>query len=111
MDTSLIAKYYDYLMKIAIAKCKSQVEAEDLVGDTMFAVCLHISKGNKIKHLKTYLLNTMLNKYNDNLRKKYHMPTIINLNEMIVASNDEEELFSLEEKANIRKELNHLGLY
>lgn len=109
MDTSLIVKYYDYLMKIAIAKCKSQVEAEDLVGDTMLAVCLHISKGNKIKHLKTYLLNTMLNKYNDNLRKKYHMPTIINLNEMIVASNDEEELFSLEEKANIRKELNHLA--
>lgn len=109
MDTSLIVKYYHYLMKIAIAKCKSQVEAEDLVGDTMLAVCLHISKGNKIKHLKTYLLNTMLNKYNDNLRKKYHMPTIINLNEMIVASNDEEELFSLEEKANIRKELNHLA--
>ena len=48
MNTDAIIQYYDDLMRLAVSKCGSQTEAEDLVSDTMLAAFSYINKGGRI---------------------------------------------------------------
>ena len=110
MTNDEIIQYYDYLMRLAASKCNSQVDAEDLVGDTMLAAFAYIHSGGTIQHPKTWLVNTLYHKHNDNLRKKYRSPITVCLDEGFDISEEEtEEYLSSEEAAKIRKELNHLA--
>jgi len=110
MTNDKIIQYYDYLMRLAASKCNSQVDAEDLVGDTMLAAFAYIHSGGTIQHPKTWLVNTLYHKHNDNLRKKYRSPNTVCLDEGFDISEEEtEEYLSSEEAAKIRKELNHLA--
>ena len=110
MTNDEIIQYYDYLMRLAASKCNSQVDAEDLVGDTMLAAFAYMHSGGTIQHPKTWLVNTLYHKHNDNLRKKYRSPITVCLDEGFDISEDEtEEYLSSEEAAKIRKELNHLA--
>ena len=110
MTNDEIIQYYDYLMRLAASKCNSQVDAEDLVGDTMLAAFAYIHRGGTIQHPKTWLVNTLYHKHNDNLRKKYRSPITVCLDEGFDISEEEtEEYLSSEEAAKIRKELNHLS--
>ena len=109
MKNELI-QYYDYLMRLATAKCNSQAEAEDLVGDTMLAAFTYIHKGESIEHPKTWLTNTLYHKHNDILRKKYRSPITVCFDESLNLSTEEDEKYLLsDEAANVRKELNHLA--
>jgi len=110
MSNDEIIGYYDYLMRLAISKCGSQTDAEDLVGDTMLAAFAFISRGETIEHPKTWLTNTLYHKHNDNLRKKYRMPVTVCLDETFdIAEEEADEYLTSEEAAKTRKELNHLG--
>ena len=110
MTNDGIIQYYDYLMRLAASKCNSQLDAEDLVGDTMLAAFAYIHSGGTIQHPKTWLVNTLYHKHNDNLRKKYRSPITVCLDEGFDISEEEtEEYLSSEEAATIRKELNHLA--
>ena len=110
MTNDEIIQYYDYLMRLAASKCNSQLDAEDLVGDTMLAAFAYIHSGGTIQHPKTWLVNTLYHKHNDNLRKKYRSPITVCLDEGFDISEEEtEEYLSSEEAAKIRKELNHLA--
>lgn len=110
MTNNEIIQYYDYLMRLAASKCNSQLDAEDLVGDTMLAAFAYMHRGGTIEHPKTWLTNTLYHKHNDNLRKKYRSPITVCLNEGFDISEEEtEEYLSSEEAAKIRKELNHLA--
>jgi len=110
MTNDEIIQYYDYLMRLAASKCNSQLDAEDLVGDTMLAAFAYIHSGGTIQHPKTWLVNTLYHKHNDNLRKKYRSPNTVCLDEGFDISEEEtEEYLSSEEAAKIRKELNHLA--
>lgn len=110
MTNDEIIQYYDYLMRLAASKCNSQVDAEDLVGDTMLAAFAYMHSGGTIQHPKTWLVNTLYHKHNDNLRKKYRSPITVCLDEGFDISEEEtEEYLSSEEAAKIRKELNHLA--
>lgn len=109
MNTDEIIQYYDDLMRLAVSKCGSQTDAEDLVGDTMLAAFSYINKGGRIEHPKTWLANTLCHKYNDSLRKKYRAPTTVNFEDSFEIPAEEEEYFSSEEVAKIRKELNHIA--
>lgn len=110
MTNDEIIQYYDYLIRIASAKCGSQTDAEDLVGDTMLAAFAYMQRGGTIEHPQTWLTNTLYHKYNDNLRKKYRTPVMVCLDGSFdIAEEEEEEYLSSEEVAKIRKELNHLG--
>ena len=109
MNTDEIIQYYDDLMRLAVSKCGSQTDAEDLVGDTMLAAFSYINKGGRIEHTKTWLANTLCHKYNDSLRKKYRAPTTVNFEDSFEIPAEEEEYFSSEEAAKIRKELNHIA--
>ena len=110
MTNDGIIQYYDYLMRLAASKCNSQLDAEDLVGDTMLAAFAYIHSGGTIQHPKTWLVNTLYHKHNDNLRKKYRSPITVCLDEGFDISEEEtEEYLSSEEAAKIRKELNHLA--
>ena len=110
MTNEEIIQYYDYLIRLATSKCNSQNDAEDLVGDTMLAAFAYIHSGGTIQHPKTWLVNTLYHKHNDNLRKKYRSPITVCLDEGFDISEEEtEEYLSSEEAAKIRKELNHLA--
>lgn len=110
MTNDEVIQYYDYLMRLAASKCNSQVDAEDLVGDTMLAAFAYIHRGGTIEHPKTWLVNTLYHKHNDNLRKKYRSPIIVCLDDGFDISEEEtEEYFSSEETSKVRKELNHLA--
>ncbi len=109
MNKDEIIRYYDDLMRLAVSKCGSQADAEDLVGDTMLAAFSYINKGGRIEHPKTWLANTLCHKYNDSLRKKYRAPTTVNFEDSFEVPDEEEEYFSSEDAAKIRKELNHLA--
>ncbi len=110
MTDEEILRYYDYLMRLAVSKCNSQTDAEDLVGDTMLAAFAYLHKGGVIEHQKTWLTNTLFHKYNDSLRREYRYPVTICLDDMTdLAAEADEEYFSSEEAAEVRKELNFLG--
>ena len=109
MNKDKIIRYYDDLMRLAVSKCGSQTDAEDLVGDTMLAAFSYINNGGIIEYPKTWLANTLCHKYNDSLRKKYRAPTTVNFEDSFEIPAEEEEYFSSEDAAKIRKELNHLA--
>ena len=111
MNKNDIIEYYDYLMRLAILKCNSQADAEDLVGDTMLAAFTYIHSGKTIEYPKTWLTNTLYHKHIDRLRKKYHAPVTVCLDEGIGILDEEEdnEYLTSEEAAKVRKELNHLA--
>lgn len=109
MNKDEIIRYYDDLMRLAVSKCGSQTDAEDLVGDTMLAAFSYISNGGMIEYPKTWLANTLCHKYNDSLRKKYRAPTTVNFEDSFEIPAEEEEYFSSGDAAKIRKELNHLA--
>ena len=48
MNAAAITQYYDDLIRLAVSKCGSQTEAEDLVSDTMLAAFSYINKGGRI---------------------------------------------------------------
>ncbi len=110
MTHNEINQYYDYLIRLATSKCNSQNDAEDLVGDTMLAAFAYLHKGGTIEYPKTWLTNTLYHKHNDNLRKKYRAPIMVCLDEGVdIAKAEDEEYFTSEEAAKVRKELNHLS--
>lgn len=109
MNKDEIIRYYDDLMRLAVSKCGSQTDAEDLVGDTMLAAFSYINNGGMIEYPKTWLANTLCHKYNDSLRKKYRMPITVNFDDAPEIPAEEEEYFSSEDAAKIRKELNHIA--
>lgn len=110
MTNNEITQYYDYLMRLATAKCNAQADAEDLVGDTMLAAFAYIHNGGRIEHPKTWLTNTLYHKHNDNLRKKYRNPITVCLDEICAIAEDDDDWFlATEEAAKVRKELNHLS--
>lgn len=110
MNNDEIIQYYDDLMRLAVSKCNSQADAEDLVGDTMLAAFVYVHKGGKIHHLKTWLANTLYHKYNDKLRKKYRSPVTVYFDEgMDIPEEDNDEYLASEEASKVRKELNHLA--
>ena len=85
MKNDEIIQCYDYLMRLAASKCNSQADAEDLVGDTMLAAFAYMYRGGTIEHPKTWLVNTLYHKHNDNLRKKYRSPITVCLDESLIS--------------------------
>lgn len=105
-----IIRYYDLLMRIAVSKCSSQSDAEDLVSETMLAALACIHNGGRIEHLKAWLINTLYHKHNDNLRKKYRSPITVCLDDGLgLIYEDDNDYFSSEEASNLRKEINQLA--
>jgi len=110
MTINEIILYYDDLMRFAMSVCHSQVDAEDLVSDTMLAACAFIKKGGSIAHPVTWLTATLSHKHNDRLRKKYRTPVTVCFDEGCdIPQDEEEDALSPEESAAVRRELNHLG--
>ena len=49
MNTDAIMQHYDDLMRLAVSKCGSQTDAEDLVGDTILAAFSYMDRGGRIE--------------------------------------------------------------
>lgn len=107
-----ILKFYDDLNRLAVSKCKSRFDAEELVSETMLAAVVFVSRGGTIEHPKTWLANTLMHKYNDSLRRRYRRPTIVNLEDCVQIAEEEADDAAAdcrEEYAKIRQEVNYLA--
>ena len=110
MKNDEIIQYYDYLMRLAVSKCNSRTDAEDLVGDTMLAAFACIHNGGIIEHPKTWLSNTLYHKHNDNLRRKYRSPVTVCFNDGFdIIEEEDDDYLTSEEASKVRKELNYLA--
>lgn len=104
--------YTDYLLRLAMSKCDTQSDAEDLVQDTMLAALNYIMKGNEIEYPKTWLANVLMNRYNTNLRKKYRQPYVVSYESLSVDVMDDEDKLAVfeqtDEAVTLRSELTYL---
>lgn len=110
-DKNEILQYYDYIKRMAEAKCDTPQDAEDLVNDTFLAAYAYMHRGEKIEHPKTWLAHTLMYKRNGILRKKYRQPTVIEydtLNNLAVPETDE-DYAATEEAEQVRRELIYLS--
>lgn len=64
----------DHLMHIAISKCDSLEDAQDLVQNTLLDGLHAINKGTEINNAKNWLCTVLNRKYYDLLREKYRKP-------------------------------------
>ncbi len=71
-----ITKYAEYLFAVAMKKCGNISDAEDLTQDTLLAALLYMDRGGEITNMKYWLTSVLSNKWNDVLRRKYHLPLI-----------------------------------
>ena len=74
MNTEELTVHADYLLRIAMNKCDSWEEAQDLVQSTLLEGLLTIKKGIDIEHAKSWLSTVLGRKYYDLLREKYRKP-------------------------------------
>nr|MBQ4318036.1 RNA polymerase sigma factor [Clostridia bacterium] len=93
-----LLEYHACILRLAESKCKNRSDAEDLVSDTYLAALEHIRRGGSIEYPKTWLANTFMHKWNDSLRKRYRMPTVVNFDTLHDAC-DGEEHFAAEDSA------------
>ncbi len=109
MTMEALLPYYDFLLHLATAKCDSRADAEDLVSETMLAALACLRRGETIRHPKTWLANTLLHKYNDALRQKYRLPTVVCLADCADAADDDPDADATQEAARVREEINRLA--
>lgn len=64
----------DYLMHIAVSKCDSWEDAQDLVQETILDGLHAIRKGVDINNARNWLCTVLNRKYYDLLREKYRKP-------------------------------------
>ena len=76
MEKEELTKLADDLLHIAIGKCDSLEDAQDLVQNTLLEGLLAIRKGTKIEHAKSWLITVLNRKYYDLLREKYRRPIV-----------------------------------
>ncbi|HBL84166.1 MAG: hypothetical protein A2Y17_12945 [Clostridiales bacterium GWF2_38_85] len=68
-----IEKHMEYLFSIALKKCRSLEDAEDLTQEVLL-VALRYDKA--VDNTKAWLSSVLNHKYYDMLRKKYKLPTV-----------------------------------
>ena len=61
MNTEELSEHADYLLRVAIGKCDSLEEAQDLVQNTLLEGLLALRKGTVIDNAKSWL-STVLNR-------------------------------------------------
>lgn len=109
MEFENITQYYSDLMRLASARCGSMQDAEDLVSETMLAALVFLRRGGEIRYPRTWLANTLMNRYSDRLRRRYRQPVIVNWEDCMERAGDEDELPDAEEYAALRREVSMLG--
>ncbi len=110
MKKEEILTYYDDLYRLALSKCADRFEAEDLVQDTVLAALNYLAGGGEIEHPKSWLVSTLMHKFNSMLRDRYKKPTILQYEGLNAAAAEEEpDFLSADEEAAVRRELNYLA--
>ena len=66
----------DDIWKLAYARCGNTADADDLTQETYLAALTTIRRGRKIQYPKTWLSNTLMHLWNNQLREKYRMVTV-----------------------------------
>lgn len=74
METDDLLKHADDLLQIALYKCDTPEEAQDLAQNVLLTALLAIKSGKKIDNPKSWLTTVLNRKYYDHLREKYRKP-------------------------------------
>ncbi len=76
MEKEKLTELADDLLHIAIGKCDSLEDAQDLVQNTLLEGLLAIRKGIEIENAKSWLITVLYREYYDLLREKYRKPLV-----------------------------------
>ncbi len=76
MKKEELTELADDLLHIAIIKCDSLEDAQDLTQSTLLEGLMAIRKGIEIEHAKSWLITVLNRKYYDLLREKYRKPLV-----------------------------------
>ncbi len=76
MQYEILLPHYDDLLRLAVSRCRTQADAEDLVADTMLAALTVLQRGGVIEHPRTWLANTLMHKINSAHRRAYRTPVV-----------------------------------
>ena len=103
-----ITKYVEYLFALALKKSGDVNEAEDLAQETLLAALGYIRHGGEISNVKYWLISTLSHKWNDHLRAKYRLPTVLM---DVIPEVEEEEYDRNEDPADedVRREVAYLA--
>lgn len=75
MLNNQIQDYMDFLLTMAMTKCDSLADAEDLTQETMLAALTFLQRGGIIREPRAWLMTVLNRKYYALLRKKYQLST------------------------------------
>lgn len=76
MKKEELTELADDLLHMAIIKCDSLEEAQDLTQSTLLEGLMAIRKGIEVEHAKSWLITVLNRKYYDLLRVKYRKPLV-----------------------------------
>ena len=76
MEKEELAELADDLLHMAIVKCDSFDDAQDLTQSTLLEGLMAIRRGTEIEHAKSWLITVLNRKYYDSLREKYRKPLV-----------------------------------
>lgn len=111
MVSSEIQKNADFLLSLAISKCNSFADAEDLVQEAVLAAISYEANGNVIENTEAFLRTIFHRKFSDWLRRKYQRPEVTLSPEQETVSDEDfvNELVRKEEAENVRREVAYLS--
>ena len=99
--------YINYLLSIAIKKCDSISDAEDIVQETLLA---YLSKAGEVENVTAWLTSVLNRKFYDLLRRKYKLPTVsIDSYENLSYEDEFDKIYDREEAELIRKQVAYLS--
>ena len=88
----------EYLLSIAITKCGSLEDAQDITQDTMLSALAYVKRGGTIENPQAFLSTLLNRKYYDMLRIKYKLPTVTIGENFDIANDNSSSCFCISSK-------------
>lgn len=110
MPNNQIQNEMEYLLSIAIQKCGTLSDAQDLTQETILSALIYLKKGGVIASPHSFLTTLLNRKYYDMLRHKYRLPSVTIGENFDIADETDycEHFIAQEEKEAIRRAVSYL---
>lgn len=111
MTNDILQKELDYLLTLAMKKCDSVSDAEDITQETVLAFLAFVKRGEIPSNPRAWLISVLNRKFNDLLRRKYRLPTVTLRADFDVLSEQpaDDGLVAKEEAEALRREVSQLA--
>ncbi|HAN21115.1 MAG TPA: hypothetical protein DCP51_05500, partial [Clostridiales bacterium] len=111
MHNKELEKYIDFVLSIALNKCRNLDDARDLTQDTLISALKYLSVGKLITDYKAFLISILNRRFYDSLRKKYKLPTVCfdTLPEMAYEKDDFNSIYDTSDAEELRCQIAFLS--